>query len=52
MNAVSVCASPGSGWEGEQGKCWGCFRIGGSEFAPIERSVPPRSSLFITLCSS
>lgn len=42
MNAVSVCESTGSVWEGELGKCWGCFRIGGSEFALIERNVPPR----------
>lgn len=27
--------------EGELGKCRGCFRIGGPEFALIERNVPP-----------
>lgn len=32
--------------KGELGKCWGCFRIGGSEFALIERNVPPWVHLY------
>lgn len=39
MLSVFVRAKGLSG-KGELGKC--CFRIGGSEFALIERNVPPR----------
>lgn len=44
MNAVSVCESKGSVRERGAGKVPCCFRIGGSEFALIERNVPPRLS--------
>lgn len=40
MLSVFVRAN-GQYGKGEGGKCSSCFRIGGSEFALIERNVPP-----------